>query len=256
MSMATGAIYLLVSIDTIGTSLKNNVISRTDGAILLIMFIIYMYYNLYNVANITENRRKKKELKKLGIDVNKTKEYLFSLSTYKTLIEIYDIENNYIYRNITEIKFINGIFSFQFPILELVINNQNNYICIYTHDSSGNTYGYGDYYSIKRFYINENKEVIIMNSTRSNNANLSSRTIAGFLDENNFIYVIFLSDSNKISICKYDIVLNYISRQILVSYSFYYADIFQSLYLKNNLAALIYFSGGYSTISVIFAVFN
>ena len=189
-------------------------------------------------------------------DVNKTKEYLMSLSSYKTLIEIYDIENNNIYREITERKFINGIFAFQFPIIELVINNKINYICIYTHDSSGNTYGDGRYYSIKRFYINENKEVIIMNSTRSNNANPSSRTIAGFLDENNFIYVIFLSDSNKISICKYDIVLNYISRQILVSYSFYYDDIFQSLYLKNNLAALIYFSGGYSTISVIFAVFK
>lgn len=115
-------------------------------------------------------------------DVNKTKEYLMSLSSYKTLIEIYDIENNNIYREITERKFINGIFAFQFPIIELVINNKINYICIYTHDSSGNTYGYGDYYSIKRFYINENKEVIIMNSTRSNNANPSSRTIAGFLD--------------------------------------------------------------------------
>ena len=56
-------------------------------------------------------------------DVNKTKEYLLSLSSYKTLIEIYDIENNYIYQEITEIKFINGIFSFQFPILELLINN-------------------------------------------------------------------------------------------------------------------------------------
>ena len=73
-------------------------------------------------------------------DINKTKEYLLSLSSYRTLFEIYDIENNIIYPYITEHILLNGIFSYQFALFESTIDNMNTYICIYTHDDKLNEY--------------------------------------------------------------------------------------------------------------------
>ena len=42
MSLVTGVLFLLVTLDTFETNLNENVISRTDGDILLIMFAIFM----------------------------------------------------------------------------------------------------------------------------------------------------------------------------------------------------------------------
>jgi len=64
MSLVTGAIFLLLILDTPGTLLTHNVISRTDGAILLVLFAVFMYYNLYHIVNIAASTRKRKILKK------------------------------------------------------------------------------------------------------------------------------------------------------------------------------------------------
>lgn len=64
MSLVTGLLFLLVTLDTVGTDLASNVISRTDGAILLIMFAIFMYYNLYHYTSFTKKRREKVVIKK------------------------------------------------------------------------------------------------------------------------------------------------------------------------------------------------
>ncbi len=64
MSLVTGLLFLLVTLDTFGTSLTTNVISRTDGAILLIMFAIFMYYNLYHYTSFTKKRREKVVIRK------------------------------------------------------------------------------------------------------------------------------------------------------------------------------------------------
>ena len=64
MSLVTGLLFLLVTLDTLGTNLTENVISRTDGAILLIMFAIFMYYNLYHYASFTKKTREKRLIKK------------------------------------------------------------------------------------------------------------------------------------------------------------------------------------------------
>ena len=64
MSLVTGVLFLLVTLDTFGTNLTENVISRTDGAILLIMFAIFMYYNLYHYASFTKKTREKRLIKK------------------------------------------------------------------------------------------------------------------------------------------------------------------------------------------------
>lgn len=64
MSLVTGVLFLLVTLDTFGTILTENVISRTDGAILLIMFAIFMYYNLYHYTSFTKSTREKRLIKK------------------------------------------------------------------------------------------------------------------------------------------------------------------------------------------------
>ena len=80
------------------------------------------------------------------------------------------------------------------------------FISIYTHDSNSNSYDYGNNYSIKKFYLNENSEVVLEDSITKENI-IGSRMISGFIDENQNIYVIYLSSLKRISIDKYDISL-------------------------------------------------
>jgi len=62
-------------------------------------------------------------------DSIKEKEYLMSVSSYKSILEIHDLENDKY--NITEaIEFFDnflGIYSFIFQILETTIDNENKY---------------------------------------------------------------------------------------------------------------------------------
>ena len=66
-------------------------------------------------------------------DTYKQKEYLLSVSTFKSVVEIHDLEND-IY-NITEaIEFFNnqnGIYSYVFQVLETKIDNEIIYFFIY-----------------------------------------------------------------------------------------------------------------------------
>lgn len=66
MSLVTALAFLILSIDTLLTDVTHNVISRTDGLILLLFFGIYIYYMFYQFDGITLRHRKKKE-KKQGI---------------------------------------------------------------------------------------------------------------------------------------------------------------------------------------------
>ena len=189
-------------------------------------------------------------------DINKEKEYLLGLSSYTTLMEIYDIDNDLMHKFITKEVFINEIYSYQFALFEVTINNENIYFCIYTHDESDNSYSFGNYFSIKKFYFYEDNEhnikVELIDSSEKFRVK-DSRMISGFLGEDQFIYVIFLSEENDISnlsIQKYDyITLQCQESRTLINDIFnkyegssFETGIFKSIYLTNNLAAIIYFS--------------
>jgi len=60
MSLLSSAILFVLLIDTFGTDLKDNIISRTDGIILLLFFSIFMYYTLYEFGEYLRDRREKK----------------------------------------------------------------------------------------------------------------------------------------------------------------------------------------------------
>ena len=67
-------------------------------------------------------------------DINKEKEYLMSLSSWKTLAELHDLETDE-YNIITSINFFNseeGTYSFVFQLLEATFQNKKIYFCIHT----------------------------------------------------------------------------------------------------------------------------
>ena len=66
-------------------------------------------------------------------DINKEKEYLLSISSYITILELHDFENNN-YEIFESVKFFNstlGIHSFVFQVLEKKIDNKNIYFLTY-----------------------------------------------------------------------------------------------------------------------------
>jgi len=63
----------------------------------------YLYVKRYESKNLFISTKN---------DINKAKEYLLSLGSYKTLIEIYDIDNDIMTTHITENVLNDGIFSF------------------------------------------------------------------------------------------------------------------------------------------------
>lgn len=92
----------------------------------------------------------------LGNDINKDKEYLMSLSSWKTLLELHDLENNEysIYPTIFFFNFDYGTYSYVFQILEAKINDINTYFCIYILNAP-------DLIQIKKFILTNFDEQII-----------------------------------------------------------------------------------------------
>ena len=66
-------------------------------------------------------------------DYNKTKEYLMSLSSWITILELYDLENNdyNIFESVTFFEQDKGTHSYVFQVLEAKVNNNIIYFCIY-----------------------------------------------------------------------------------------------------------------------------
>lgn len=60
MSLLSSIILIVILLDTFGTNLTQNVISRTDGMILLMFFAVFMYYTLYEFGEYLRDRREKK----------------------------------------------------------------------------------------------------------------------------------------------------------------------------------------------------
>ena len=60
MSLLSGIILAVILMDTFGTNLTENVISRTDGIILLMFFAVFMYYTLYEFGEYLRDRKEKK----------------------------------------------------------------------------------------------------------------------------------------------------------------------------------------------------
>lgn len=92
MSLLSSIILFVLLIDTFGTNLTDNVISRTDGIILLLFFAIFMYYTLYEFGEYLRDTREKrykeqKEKKAKGEKITTTKkQQIFTMKDIKKLI--------------------------------------------------------------------------------------------------------------------------------------------------------------------------
>lgn len=92
MSLLSSIILFVLLIDTFGTNLTENIISRTDGIILLLFFAIFMYYTLYEFGEYLRDTREKrykeqKEKKAKGEKITTTKKQkIFTMKDIKKLI--------------------------------------------------------------------------------------------------------------------------------------------------------------------------
>ena len=184
-------------------------------------------------------------------DINKEKEYLFSISSSQSITELHDLENNnYVVRK-TENFIENEIYSYQIPLLE--ISNQNIYFCIYTHLNNTEAI----FITIKKFgftNFNLNSYNNINSVTISNNAN--NRIISSIIiDDYSLIVLFFLRNKNKLSVNFYDFDLNDKGNNQEVANledpNTGDGIFFKAVYLDNLIVALIYFNDWLDVTSLI-----
>ena len=84
-------------------------------------------------------------------DINKNKEYFFSISTYFCLMEIYDFTNENVVSDAMYTYHYFGVpvFSFKFDLLESNYSNQMNYYLAFSNNVDESEFG--DKMSIKKF---------------------------------------------------------------------------------------------------------
>ena len=156
---------------------------------------------------------------KINDGTNNDKEYLLSISTYRTLVELYDLSTfNFVKRN--SIQYIgHQIFSFHFPILEKIIGGNYYYFCAFSHSvnflEDGVLKGFEEGNSstiIKFSFSSLDFDTTQLTSQTIEEINFSERIISSFIiDELNYIAVIFVkerSSSNKFMIHFFDFELN------------------------------------------------
>ena len=131
-------------------------------------------------------------------DVNKEKEYFFSISTYSCFMEIYNItKENINYDTIYNGDYLgNQIFSFRFELFETKYNNVVTYYLVFCYRPDS---GENDIISVKKIELSNlsfNKNDIV-NSNKMDNK-LNDRAISGFLlddqDDENYrlLIVVYL----------------------------------------------------------------
>ena len=192
-------------------------------------------------------------------DIKKEKEYLLSISSYKTILELYDIENGD-YKIKDSVDFFNkdnGIFSYIFQILETKIYDKIIYFCVYIYGtkimapSHGGLTEQGNNFVIKRFgfssfdfnNLEEEKEIV--------NSNYNNRiTSSLILDKYNILLVFSVQQGNKDSYIYYLYLyfynynlekLNDFQIETLTPYDSGRGVFFKSISLNDNYIAILYF---------------
>ena len=127
-------------------------------------------------------------LVKINDGSNDGKEYILSISTYRTVMELYDIET-WDFKIKNSISYIgNQIFSFKFQILEATYNNNYVYFIAFSHKDNYWENGLyvgteeGPYVSIARFQFSSlDFDSTLVNHTMIENNKFSDRVITSFI---------------------------------------------------------------------------
>ena len=185
-------------------------------------------------------------------DCNKTKEYLMSLSSWITILELYDLENNdyNVFESVSFFDNPKGTYSYVFQVLEAKFNNSIIYFGIYL-------YHVGDEYSsqsraileIKKFILpNFNTAPIEVKKTGGINTISMRITSAVIFDNSNTLAIFFLpfDDPTHYHTNFYDYDLNQKGEFIFqdtVNVNSMLGDglFFKSIILYDNYAAFLFF---------------
>ena len=213
----------------------------------------------------------------LESDTIKEKEYLFSTSSYETLTELHDLENDeYKSRETIEFFDIIDIFSFEYSLFGLEYKNENIYYCIFTqHEKDqieqpkGDTTELVDYsktYTIKKFGFNSfdlfnYHQIASLNNTN----NFNDRVISSFiLEKYDILVVFFLKKADEevkdgqYAIMFYDLDLNEKNEKIFTENITEPRSgegvFFKCLYLKEEYATFVYFTKGYDDTKIPFDI--
>ena len=184
-------------------------------------------------------------------DINKLKEYLMSISSYVTVLEIHDLEND-IYNISEATTFVDkpaGIYSYIFQVLEIEINNQIYYFCIYIYKIGNNSGSYKYVISIKKFELtNLDLNSIVEETPITVDYSPGNRiTSSIIIDYYNLISIFYMGTDGYFysSIYNYDLELkgNDKLTQFMSSISSVEDGVFlKSYYLYGEFVAFLYFS--------------
>ena len=193
-------------------------------------------------------------------DGSNGKEYILSISTYRTVVELYNIENwDFKIKNSLS-YFSNQIYSFKFPILEAKYNNKYIYFIIFSHNynywDNGLYVGKEEGFkcSIAKFQFSSlNFDTNLVNHTEVENNKFSDRVITGYvIDELNLVAVIFVKEYDT----KYKFIMRYYNYELNMAYEHYikfydfgldnlqeaFGIFFKAIYLTNYYLAFAYFT--------------
>ena len=145
-------------------------------------------------------------------DTNKEKEYLISISSWKTILELYDLENDQ-YDIKPTVDFTNtekGIFSFVFQILEVKIDNEIIYFCVYIYSEyiAADNADAGTTFVIKKFYLNnfDLDSIQLINEIHSENG-INRITSSIIMNKYQLLLVFFVKIDKIDSYNKYNYLL-------------------------------------------------
>ena len=191
-------------------------------------------------------------------DTNKEKEYLISISSWKTILELHDLENDE-YRIKRTVDFTHtekGIFSFVFQLLEVQIDNQIIYFCVYIYSEydSSRDVDIGSTFVIKKFALNNfdldsiqlineiffvNGRNRIISSIIMNKYKLLLVFFVRIDSDNNYNYLLYYYDYNLINLGQRDIYNDF------NNYYAGYGNFFKTYVLEEDYIVFIYFLAQY-----------
>ena len=174
-------------------------------------------------------------------DINKEKGFLFNTSSWESVTELHDLENDNYTIITTKDFFGKQIHGYVFPLLEAKINNKNFYFIAYNNDQ------YGKYFSLKKFGFKDFElDSRYINKTKEESNSHTNRIVRGFIMEEDDIIVIFYMDSSLwYHLNFYDFDLNKLAPQVSINAKVldpeYDGIFFKGIYLKEKYFSLMYF---------------
>ena len=176
-------------------------------------------------------------------DTNKEKEYLMSISTSQTVLELHDFEED-IY-NIKEASLVfnseNGINSYIFQILEAKIDDINYYFCVYILEENSQYNVTIKKFGLTNFDLEAIAEATPINVQIASGRRITSSIIIDFYN----LIAIFYSRTNKINAYFYGYDLEYKGMSEASNYNGMYGSsypdglFFKACYLYDQYIALV-----------------